>query len=62
MITNIERPVFYNDMSFCKRSIKSVHPCKVIDRKPISTHQQKLSQKKGQQLSQNIAEYYQYRT
>ena len=28
LITNIERPIFYNDISFCKLPVKSLHPCK----------------------------------
>ena len=41
-------------ISFCKFSIKSMHLCKVIDWKPISTHQQKLSLKRAMHVLDKI--------
>ena len=41
-------PVYYNDISFWKLQIYSMHPCKSFtDRKPIPTQEQKLSRKRA---------------
>ena len=47
MITNIKLPVFYSDISLCKLSIKSMHPCKSYWTEPNIDTPTKTKPKKG---------------